>query len=184
MSDSEAVSDVESVHESVNSDSEDSVDSEESFMINESDRDSSEVEEFGIQPYQFEPLLPEVEQGAAVAQVIDQDHPRLNNTDWQVSIIILTYGKLRFVSNTYFYRCNCGYCFVMPTIEESFCCRDTEHRNNRLIEQIGPLNCVIETETFNDIMRQNILNILFDEFREDNFVPAANEMNPYVFHHL
>lgn len=68
----------------------------------------------------------------------------------------------------------------MPTGVESFCCRDEEHRNPRLIEKIGPLTCVIETETFNDIMRQNILDILFEEFRENNFVPAEDEINPLV----
>lgn len=82
----------------INSDSENensvSDNSEDSNVIHESNEEenysSEEGEAFGIQPYQYEPIVPEnVEGDNAAAAPMEQDNPRLNNTDWYISHITI-----------------------------------------------------------------------------------------------
>ena len=78
------------------------------------------AQNFGLQPYQFEPLASSSDSNSDSnsedEQVLNDDTWRLGNTAW----------------------CQCKRCIPMTTVEESMCCLEI----NELNDKMGQLECI------------------------------------------
>ena len=79
-------------------------------------------------------------------------------------------------SKSYFYRCKCGNCDNMPTLEERVCCRDLP----QVIERLKDHSCIIDLKAFaSHCSEADLLQTCYKWFRQDGGQAIPNS-NRYV----
>ena len=131
-----------------------------------SDEESEgEEEELCLEPYRFEPVTvvdgPAHNSSSEDSENDDrpflEDEERLANTNWYVSVVVVVVCSTCCLSaflvfGMRVYRCSCGNCKLMPTIQESICCRTIEEVDRKRTDiEDTTLHCITEHPGFKSI---------------------------------
>jgi hypothetical protein len=101
--------------------------------------------------------------------------------DDDVCIYACIYIYIRVYHSILYFRCECGECGLMPTLEESVCCCEIERvqaKKERDPEVV--VRCITELEGFGAVcLNSDVLETAYYQYREQyGHMPEANDNNP------